>query len=342
MTAVSDVTSPSRSCPRSSPQTLLALQRFEREARALAAINHPHIATIHGVEEVRGVTALVMELVDGETLSEQIARGPIPIGTALVLAGQIADALDAAHEKGIVHRDLKPSNIKVTPARTIKVLDFGLAKGGETDRRGPDNASGVSDASRLTAIATMDETLPGVLLGTAAYMSPEQARGHAVDKRSDIWAFGCVLFEMLTGRSTFGRSTTTDTIAAVLEHDPDWTALPGNTPPGVVRLLRKCLEKDQRRRLRDLGDWDLIEPAAAVPSPRGQRQIPQWIPWAALIACVGAGGLFLANRQRRVRRRPPRQLVSTFPRACRCRSRDNSRSHPTAGISSSRASAMTG
>ena len=273
------------------------VQRFEREARVLAAMNHPHIATIHGVEDAQGISALVMELVDGDTLADQILRGPIPVVTALSLASQIAGALDSAHESGIIHRDLKPSNIKVTPAGTVKVLDFGLAKGGETDRRGPDDASGVSDASRLTAIATLDETLPGVLLGTAAYMSPEQARGHAVDKRTDIWAFGCVLFEMLTGRSAFGRSTVSDTIAAVLEHDPDWTAIPGNTPPGVVRILRKCLEKDQRRRLRDLGDWDLvIEPAAAVPSPRGHLQIPQWIPWAALVACVGAGGLFLANR----------------------------------------------
>jgi eukaryotic-like serine/threonine-protein kinase len=273
------------------------VQRFEREARVLAAVNHPHIATIHGVEDAQGIRALVMELVDGDTLAERILRGPIPVVTTLTLAGQIADALDAAHQKGIIHRDLKPSNVKVTSAGVVKVLDFGLAKGGEPDAGVSDWADAISDASRVTQIATIDETIPGMLLGTAAYMSPEQARGQAVDKRTDIWAFGCVLFEMLTGRSPFERSTVTDTISAVLEHEPDWTAIRGNTPPGVVRMLRKCLEKDQRRRLRDLGDWDLaIEPAAAVPSPRGQRQIPQWIPWAALVACVGAGGLFFANR----------------------------------------------
>jgi Tol biopolymer transport system component len=276
------------------------VQRFEREARVLAAVNHPHIATIHGVEDAQGIRALVMELVDGDTLAERILRGPVPVVTTLTLAGQIADALDAAHEKGIIHRDLKPSNVKVTSAGAVKVLDFGLAKGGEPDAGVSGGADAIGDASRVTQIASIDETIPGMLLGTAAYMSPEQARGQTVDKRTDIWAFGCVLFEMLTGRSPFERSTVTDTIAAVLEHDPEWTAMPANTPLGVVRILRRCLEKDPRRRLRDLGDWDLaIEPERIGPSGRTSppsRNWLQWIPWAALVACVGVGGLLLANR----------------------------------------------
>ena len=276
------------------------VQRFEREARVLASVNHPHIATIHGVEDAQGIRALVMELVDGDTLAERILRGPIPAVTTLTLAGQIADALDAAHEKGIIHRDLKPSNVKVTSAGVVKVLDFGLAKGGEPDAGVSGGADAISDVSSVTQIASIDETIPGMLLGTAAYMSPEQARGQTVDKRTDIWAFGCVLFEMLTGRSPFGRSTVTDTIAAVLEREPDWTAIAGNTPPGVVRMLRKCLEKDPRRRLRDLGDWDLvIEPEVIGPSGRTgppSRNWLQWLPWAALAGCVGVGGLFLANR----------------------------------------------
>jgi serine/threonine protein kinase len=193
-----------------------------------------------------------MELVDGETLADRVARGPMPVATALRLAREIADALDAAHERSIVHRDLKPTNIKITSSGVVKVLDFGLAK------------------------------------GTAAYMSPEQARGHQVDKRADIWAFGCVLFEMLTGRSAFSRATLTDTIAAVVEHEPDWTTLPAGTPPGVLRALQKCLEKDPRRRLGDLGDWDLtIEPVANAPLP--QRRL-QWLPWVALVICLGVGG----------------------------------------------------
>jgi len=270
------------------------VQRFEREARVLASVNHPHIATIHGVEDAEDMTALVMELVDGETLADRIVRGALPVPAALALAGQIAAALDAAHERGIIHRDLKPSNVKVTSAGTIKVLDFGLAK--DTVSR-PGQTGGTPDVAAATGLATIDETVPGVLLGTAAYMSPEQARGQVVDKRTDIWAFGCVLFEMLTGRSPFTRATVPDTMAAVLEHEPDWAAIPDSTPEPVMRALRACLEKDARRRLRDLGDWDLtIEPAASVPSPRGRLQ---WIPWAAALACCfGTGAWLLISMDR--------------------------------------------
>jgi Tol biopolymer transport system component len=278
------------------------VQRFEREARVLASVNHPHIATIHGIEDAEDTSALVMELVDGETLADRIARGALPVPTAVALAGQISDALDAAHERGIIHRDLKPSNVKVTSAGTIKVLDFGLAKSDIVSRSG--QTGGTPDVAGVTGLVTIDETAPGVLLGTAAYMSPEQARGQVVDKRTDIWAFGCVLFEMLTGRSPFARATVPDVMAAVLEHEPDWAAIPGSTPQPVIRALRACLEKDPRRRLRDLGDWDLtIEPAAALPSPRGRLQ---WIPWAvALACCVGTGAWLLLSNDREERALAP-------------------------------------
>jgi eukaryotic-like serine/threonine-protein kinase len=266
------------------------VERFEREARTLAALNHPHIAIIHGVEDAQGAPALIMELVDGETLDESIARGALSVPIAMRIAREIAEALDAAHEKGIVHRDLKPANIKLTSTGTVKVLDFGIAKAstGESDTKA------ANDASRLTAVATMGETLPGVVLGTVAYMSPEQARGQNVDKRTDIWAFGCVLFEMLTGRAAFARATVTDTLAAVIEREPDWSSLPRDIPAGVLRLLRKCLEKDPRRRLRDLGDVDVaIEPGTATPS---QETRLRWIPWVALGLSIVVGGWLALNR----------------------------------------------
>ena len=269
------------------------VQRFEREARVLAAVNHPHIATIHGIEDAEGTSALVMELVDGETLADRIMRGALPVSTALALAGQIADALDAAHERGIIHRDLKPSNVKVTSTGAIKVLDFGLAKNDTVSRPG---ASGETpNVVGATGLTTIDETVPGVLLGTAGYMSPEQARGHVVDKRTDIWAFGCVLFEMLTGRSPFARATVPDTMAAVLEHEPDWAAIPGSTPEPVMRALRACLEKDPRRRLRDFGDWTLTTHPGGQKTPAPLRR--SWLPWAvALACCFGTGAwLLLAN-----------------------------------------------
>jgi len=239
------------------------LARFEREAKMLAALNHPNIAAIYGLEEADGKPFLVLELVEGDTLAERIAKGPIELEGALKVAQQIALALEAAHDQGIVHRDLKPANVKLTPNGKVKVLDFGLAKAWE-----PTAASG--SGPLLTASPTLSHqmTEAGVLLGTAGYMSPEQARGHPVDKRSDIWAFGCVLLEMLTGRRTFGGDTVTDVIAAVVAREPEWDALPSDTPESLVRLLRRCVEKDAEKRLRDIGDVRLeIEEILEAPSP---------------------------------------------------------------------------
>jgi serine/threonine protein kinase/Tol biopolymer transport system component len=226
------------------------LARFSREAQVLASLNHPNIAAIYGLEEtpadvVSGfsrTTALVMELVEGEDLSQRIARGAIPIDEALPIARQIAEALEAAHDHGIIHRDLKPANIKICPDGTVKVLDFGLAKA-------VDPASGSSAAAMNSPTLSIHATEAGMILGTAAYMSPEQAAGKAVDKRSDLWAFGVVLLEMLTGRQTFAGESTSHVLAAVLKDEPDWSALPPGTPPAVRTLLRRCLQKDRKRRL---------------------------------------------------------------------------------------------
>jgi Tol biopolymer transport system component len=226
------------------------LARFEREARLLASLNHPNVAAIYDIEDGGESLALVLELVEGETLqvvlrSRKARSEPLSVEEALDFARQIASALDATHERGIVHRDLKPANVKLTPGGVVKVLDFGL---GRASAR-PEEAV-TSQAPTLAS----DSTTPGTVLGTAAYMSPEQARGSAVDKRADIWAFGCVLYELLTGTRPFAGETFSDTIARVIEREPDWDALPGRTPTGVRRLLRRCLEKDVRRRLRDIGD----------------------------------------------------------------------------------------
>src|SRR5471032_2823784 len=218
------------------------LARFQREAEVLAALNHPNIAAIYGLEKTPTFTALVMELVEGDDLSQRIARGPIPLDEALQIAEQIADALEAAHERGIIHRDLKPANIKVRADGTVKVLDFGLAKA--MDPAGASSANAMNSPT-----LSMHATQAGIILGTASYMSPEQAAGKAIDKRSDLWAFGVVLLEMLTGRQTFGGETTSHVLAAVLKDEPDWTTLPGTTPAPLRRLLRRCLEKDRRRRL---------------------------------------------------------------------------------------------
>src|SRR5438093_1171265 len=215
------------------------LARFEREAKTLASLNHPHIAAIYGFEKSGGLHALVMELVEGEDLSQRIARGAIPLGEALPIAKQIAEALEAAHEQGIIHRDLKPANIKVRADGTVKVLDFGLAKAME-----PAGATSPNVSRGPTIASPAMMTGVGMILGTAAYMAPEQARGKTVDTRADIWAFGCVLFEMLTGRRAFGGEDVTDTVAAVLKSEPDWTVLPAATPAPIRRLLRRCLEKD--------------------------------------------------------------------------------------------------
>src|SRR6476660_6865737 len=220
------------------------LARFAREAQVLASLNHPNIASIYHVEETREGPALVMELVEGETLADRIAHGPIPIDEALAIAKQIAEALEAAHEQGIIHRDVKPANIKVTPSGQVKVLDFGLAKLSEPVAGRPQPGSALSLSPTLTSPALA--TGVGVLLGTAAYMSPEQARGQAVDKRADIWAFGCVLYEMLAGSRTFAGSDATETIAAILEREPDLKLLPDSAPAATRRLIRRCLAKDPK------------------------------------------------------------------------------------------------
>ena len=219
------------------------LARFEREAKTLASLNHPHIAAIYGFEKSAHQHALVMELVEGEDLSQRIARGAIPLDEALPIARQIAEALEEAHEHGIIHRDLKPANIKVRSDGTVKVLDFGLAKAIE-----PATSSSPS-ASMSPTITTPAMTQAGMILGTAAYMSPEQARGIDVDKRTDLWAFGVVLWEMLTGARLFEGATASDALAAVLRAEPPWFTLPTSTPAGITRLLRRCLEKDRKRRL---------------------------------------------------------------------------------------------
>jgi eukaryotic-like serine/threonine-protein kinase len=237
------------------------LARFTREAQTLAALNHANIAHIHGLEETGGVRALVMELVNGEDLTQRIAHGAIPVAEALPIAMQIAEALEAAHEQGIVHRDLKPANIKVKADGTVKVLDFGLAKA-----LNPEGAGASADAALSPTITTPAMTMRGVILGTAAYMSPEQTRGQAVDKRADIWAFGCVLFEMLTGAQAFGGETISDALANVLGRDLNWMALPGSTPASIRRLLARCLERDPKRRLHDVADARLdIEEALDRP-----------------------------------------------------------------------------
>ncbi len=234
------------------------LARFEREAQLLAQLHHQNIASVFGLEESDGTRALVMELVPGEDLAARIARGPLPLEEALAVARQIAEALEAAHEKGIVHRDLKPANVKVRPDGTVKVLDFGLAKAmdsGAASGTGPVRSPMLTNSPTLTAV---HGTQLGMVLGTVSYMAPEQARGSAVDKRADIWAFGAVCFEMLTGRQLFAAETVSDTLAAVLRQEIDWQQLPPDTPAEVRRLLRRCLERDPRNRLHDIADARLM------------------------------------------------------------------------------------
>jgi hypothetical protein len=238
------------------------LARFEREAQVLASLNHANIAQVHGLEEVDGAKALVMELVEGPTLADRIALGPIPVDEALTVAKQIAEALEAAHELGIVHRDLKPANVKVRPDGTVKVLDFGLAKALEPGRP-------TQEASTSPTITTPAMTRAGMILGTASYMSPEQARGKPADRRADVWAFGCVLFEMLTSQRAFDGDDTSDVLALVLTKEPDWNALPAGTPPVIRRLLRRCLAKDRRARLSDLGTARLDIDEARAPQADG-------------------------------------------------------------------------
>jgi Tol biopolymer transport system component len=262
------------------------LARFEREARALAALSHQHVAGIYGIEDLDDAgtsrRTLVLELVEGETLADRLTRGAVPLAEALNVASQIANALEAAHERGLIHRDLKPANIKITPGGVVKVLDFGLAKA--------IGVAGGHDFTQSPAV-TVDETRDGVILGTFAYMSPEQARGKPVDKRTDIWAFGCVLYEMLAGRKAFERETVSDTMAAVLEHDPPWQRLPAAMPPNVRRVLQRCLEKDVHKRLRDAGDARIeLDEALRGGTPgavaRRAPVLSRAVPWFAAVIIV--------------------------------------------------------
>jgi Tol biopolymer transport system component len=255
--------------------------RFEREAKLLASLNHRNIASIYGIEDSNGTLALVMEYVAGPTLAERIRSGPIPIDEALPIARQIADGLEYAHEHGVVHRDLKPANVKVAPDDTVKVLDFGLAKAVQGEA---ENAE-IYNSPTISQMATQ----AGVLLGTAAYMSPEQAKGKPVDRRADIWAFGCVLYEMLTGKMAFRGDTVTETLAAVLRNEPDWSLLPAATPIRVRVLLQRCLQKDPKQRLRDIGDAriSLDEVLSGAPDPAlagsARGATARWrhaLPWA--------------------------------------------------------------
>ncbi len=271
------------------------LARFRREATTLASLNHPHFAQIHGLEESGSACALVMELVEGADLTWRMARGAIAIDEALVIARQIAEALGAAHEAGIVHRDLKPANIKLRSDGTVKVLDFGLAKPTEAEGHLHGDSSVDGDPATLTSPAM---TEAGIILGTAAYMAPEQAKGHPVDRRADIWAFGCVLFEMLTGRPCFRADTVAETLASVLTREPEWTALPDGTPDGVRRLLTRCLRKDRNRRLHDIADArieidDALMAAAVAPTTDRSpsfltRRSALWIGGVMLIGLAAA------------------------------------------------------
>jgi Tol biopolymer transport system component len=275
------------------------LARFEREARLLASVQHHHIATIYGVEQLGADRYLILELVEGETLAERLAAGPIPVAETVNVARQIASALETAHEKGIVHRDLKPGNVMINRDGEVKVLDFGLARGGE----------GASSDIDLSASPTVTAaTQAGVILGTAPYMSPEQARGRSVDRRTDIWSFGCVLYECLSGAPPFGGDTVSDVMARILEREPEWGALPAGAPPKLMELLRRCLRKDPRERLRDMGDARIVleeiargDAGAAAPAAMtGVRRVRMGILAAAAVvaaACL-VGGFWVARGRR--------------------------------------------
>jgi Tol biopolymer transport system component len=270
------------------------LARFDREAKTLAALNHPHIAHLFGFEDSGTTRALVMELVEGEDLAQRLRRGPLMLDDALAIARQIADALEAAHEQGIIHRDLKPANIKVRDDGAVKVLDFGLAKAiaSSASSSGSDTIDAALNSPTITSPAM---TMRGMILGTAAYMSPEQAKGKAVDKRADIWAFGCVLYEMVTGRRAFAGDDVSDTLASVLRAEVDWSGVPVQ----IQRLLRKCLERDPRKRLHDIGDaWDLLDlaPARSAAPPSGGARVAWGI--AALFAAAAATLAVIHFRER--------------------------------------------
>jgi serine/threonine-protein kinase len=283
-----------------------SMARFEREAKILASLNHPNVAAIYGLEESNRTRALVMELVEGPTLAERIAQGAIPIGEALLVARQVCEGLEYAHERGIIHRDLKPANVKITPEGSVKLLDFGLAKGLE----GEAAAGDISSSPTISQLATKT----GIILGTAAYMSPEQAKGKSVDRRADIWAFGCLLYEMLAGRRAFGGEAVTETLATVIRDEPDWSALPQATPPRIRDLLKRCLCKDVKQRLQAIGDARItieevqngtpgMVPTLADAAGNGISRWARHMPWAiaAILALALAATLILIPS----RTRPP-------------------------------------
>jgi eukaryotic-like serine/threonine-protein kinase len=278
------------------------LSRLRREAQLLAALNHPNIAQIYGLEKYESTYCIAMELVDGETLADRVRRGPKPVDEALRIARDIAEALETAHEKGIVHRDLKPANVMVTPEGQVKVLDFGLAKAVE-----PLSAV-ADDAPVAPTITSPTMTRMGIILGTAAYMSPEQAKGRAADKRSDVWAFGCVLYELLTGKRAFDAEDVSETLAFVISKEPDWSALPERTPPGIRRLIGRCLQKDRKDRLHDIGDARIeIEDAAVEPEPATPKRGSARVLWIAALGMAIAGG-FVGGRYFT---RPPIETAET-------------------------------
>jgi Tol biopolymer transport system component len=286
--------------------------RFEREARLLASLSHPGIAALFGVERVDGQSVLVMELAEGEDLAERLRRGPLLLDEAVSIARQVAEALEAAHEKGIVHRDLKPGNVKVTPDGRVKVLDFGLAKAWSEN-------GAVSDRSQALTL-TGTGTAAGIVVGTAAYMSPEQARGRPVDRRTDVWSFGVLLFEMLTGRRPFAGETLSDTLAAVLEREIDWSALPAATPPPVRRVLARCLVRDPRQRLHDIADAriELEERAEVAAETAGGRRptVPARLaPWAIAAAAVALAAVAFLRGRASVPPSPPRVHFTVSPGA---------------------------
>jgi Tol biopolymer transport system component len=271
------------------------LARFRREARALAAVSHPGIAAIYDVHESMGLVALVLELVEGPTLADRLSAGPLPPAQAIIIARQLIDAITAAHERGIVHRDLKPANVKVRPDGAVKVLDFGLARAASGDGLGAadEHADAPPDLLSITTLAAQ----PGIVLGTASYMSPEQTRGRRVDHRTDIWAFGCVLFEMLAGARAFGGDTVNDVMARVLEREPDYTRLPATTPPSLGRLIRKCLQKDVDRRLGHIGDarFDLDEAVAESPVAEAGADVDEPVTRRTLAIAAGVALLGVAG-----------------------------------------------
>jgi len=290
------------------------MARFGREAKILASLDHPNIASIYGLEDSGNTRALVMQLAEGPTLADRIRQGPIPIDEALPIAKQMADALEYAHEKGVIHRDLKPANVKVASDDTVKILDFGLAKAMETEL----SAAELANSPTISRMATQ----AGVLLGTAAYMSPEQAKAKPVDRRADIWAFGCVLYEMLTGKMAFHGETVTDTLAAVIMKEPDWSQLPAGTPMRVRVLLQRCLQKDAKQRLRDIGDARISLDEVLSGAPEGAAALaaamPTWrraLPWVAglLAVAITAAAVWTLKPSPAPPARPVTRTVITLP-----------------------------